>query len=150
MPVLRASRSVRYSAVDEWLELFDEHPAVPVRVAARALRGVARGRVLIDPVRASVVDPDHDQGRDNPLPNRLLGRFIEAPLTAERGRLVEEILAILHVQHGIAPLRVLIVARGQIDDDVVLALEKPRAHPLVHTEGAREGVRFLLVWHAGN
>ena len=83
--------------------------------------------------------------RDEPLPNHLLGGLVEVPLAAERGRIVEEILAILHVQHGVATLDVLVVAGREVDDDVVLALEVARANPLVHAKGAREGVLFLLV-----
>ena len=56
-------------------------------------------------------------GATSPSPNHLLGRLIEMPLAAERRRVVEEVLAILHVEHGIAALDVLVVSRREIDDE---------------------------------
>ena len=108
-------------AIDERLQLFDQHLAVGIGLAA-AEAFVLDRRVFIDAMLAGVVDADDDQRLDLAGEGELVRGLAHSPVVAfaERRLRIEEVLAILHVENGEAPVGVLIVHGRQINDEVVL------------------------------
>lgn len=102
---------------DEWLDFFEQHPAVPVGFAA-AHFFVARRRVLAKTPSTSVVNANDYQRANSSLSNRLVGGVFYVPIHAgnERGCGVEKILAVLQIEHRIARLRIFVVAWRKIND----------------------------------
>src|SRR5439155_14387944 len=116
--------------VDPWLELFDEHPSIGARTTAPGELRVDRRRVFIDAVGARVVHADHDQGSDLSLPDQRRRRVVDVPLLAEGRGGIEDVLAVLQVEHGEARHVVIVIARGQPDGDGSRRGEDPRGKVL--------------------
>jgi hypothetical protein len=103
--------------IDEGLHLPDDEPAVEVAPPALAACLVAIDGVLVVPGRG-VVDPDEDQRRDAAVAGQAVGRLAGAPADAERGTgVVEDVLAVVQVQHGVALARRPLIARREVDGD---------------------------------
>ena len=93
-------RAIR--AIDERLQLLDDHPSIVGGFAAAKLRVLGR-RVLLLAMNASVVDADDDQGLNAAVFDQLPGRLAKAPVLAflERGLGLEQVLPVVHVQDGV-------------------------------------------------
>ncbi len=114
--VSRFARAVL--AVDEWLEFARQHLRVAIALAAFAARRIARGGVFGDAADAGVVDTDQDGGLDGAGADECVGGDIGAPvLPEEGGGGIEQILAVLQVQHRQTG-GALIVAGGNVDYDI--------------------------------
>jgi hypothetical protein len=91
-------------------------------------------------VDAGVVDADDDQGLDLAREDQGLGGFVDVPLLADRRRPVEDVLAVVQVEHGVAVGCLRIVPGGEVDDDGAVVLQVPGVEPLVGPDVAGEGV----------
>jgi len=129
--------------VDERLEILDEHPAVIVGPAALPILGSGGRRVFVDAMVARVIDADDDDRLDASGENELLRRLVDVPLFAERGRLIEYVLPVVQIEHGIAIGGGLIVARRQVHHDRAVMLEVSRVKILVGSNIPGERVRTL-------
>ena len=90
---------------------------------------------------AGVVDADDDDRLDAAGGDQFLRGLVDAPLVAERRRLVEDVLPVVQVEHGIPIGRRRIVVGRQVDQHGSVVLEVPRVEVLVGADVAREGVR---------
>ena len=117
------------------LQLLDEHAAVEVRAPSVAHACFARRQVLERAALAAVVDRDHDERLDPSPGDQPLRRLVHLPLPAgqEGGGTVEDVLPVLHVEHGEAPLGLAGVLRGQV-----------HPHPAGLSEDRGAEVRVLL------
>ena len=97
----------------------DLDPGLQVLAAAPAgfPAGAVPGRVFLGAFVAAVGHRHHDQGFDLAGGNQILQGFIHLPFPREAGGGVEDVLAVEHVQHGIAALGFLVIPRGQVDPD---------------------------------
>ena len=114
--------AIRSDAVvrsDEGHELADDHQAVAVGFAAAHLLVLVVG-VFRKAVLAGVVDADDEERFDFAGFDGVVGVFADLPGTAgdKRCARVEEVLPVVHVENGVGAIRLFIVARRQIDDDV--------------------------------
>ncbi|KAF1858330.1 hypothetical protein Lal_00014834 [Lupinus albus] len=101
-------------AVDVRLHRRDDERVVRIQLAAAVFR-VAAGRVFGDALRR-VVDADDDHLVHHARRDEAVERLVHAPLDAVGRRLrIEQVLAVVHVQHRIALGRVLVVAGRQVD-----------------------------------
>ena len=70
---------------------------------------------------------------------------METPTDAgERARVVEEVLPVLHVEHGIAPVRALVVTGRNVDGDLPLVAEDRRSERRDHFEPSRANARAAV------
>ena len=80
--------------VDPWHQLLDQEPGIGGRMVP--------GRVLLAP-RVGAPGADHDDRRDDPALDQPDHRLVHAPVHAGvRDAGVEEVLSVVHVQHGVA------------------------------------------------
>src|SRR5450755_3394648 len=102
-------------------QLLEEKFGVAIGATAPEL-GRFGGRVFVNAGFAGVVNADDDQWLDQPLMDGVVGGFFDVPVVAgnESRRSVEEILAVVKVQDGIAAVRPFLISRWQIDDEVAL------------------------------
>jgi hypothetical protein len=72
-----------------------------------------------------MIDPDDDQRLDLARRDHAVRGLVEIPfLAAERRGGVEQVLAVVHVEHGIAAVQILVVAGRQMDEDVAVVAER--------------------------
>ena len=132
-PVNSASGLVRYFFVDVRFQFLDQKLAVETGQPTAAffpLRlGVDHGpcrRVFMDPLFAHVGDGHDDERLDQSFLTQSLGGFVHAPFhTAECSRSIENILAIVHVQHRITFPGKSPVTRRQIHQNIPPIPENP-------------------------
>ncbi|MNS70243.1 hypothetical protein D3C72_1035850 [compost metagenome] len=113
--------------VDVVLEVRDDPAHERVALAAGVEPGVAPGRQLAQAVRAAIVDAHDDHRLNFALADQPVGRQIHLPLAAERGRGVEEVLPVPHVEHGKAPAGLLVVVGRQVHRDLAVAAQNRHA-----------------------
>ena len=99
---------------------------------------------------ARVVDADDDDRLDAAGGDQLLSGFVDAPFVAERRRLVEDVLPVVEVEHGISVGGRRIVVGRKIDDHRAVVLEISGVEVLVRADVAREGVGALVVLFDGD
>src|SRR5205085_6137154 len=87
-------------AVDQRLDLLDDHPAILIGPAPALALHLGR-RVLVDATLARVVDRDDDQRLDLAALDQRLRRLVDVPFLSERCRLVEDVLTILEIEDRI-------------------------------------------------
>jgi hypothetical protein len=71
---------------------------------------------------------------------QILHGLVDLPLAGETGGLVEEILAVVHIQHWVARLA-LVVPRREVDQDVAGALDIGTPNLFQHLHGAGNRMR---------
>lgn len=119
---------------------------------AAAVACVAARCVLVDPIGAGVVDADDDHLVHQAAADQLVRSFIHAPfLAAEGGRRLEQVLAVVSIEHGIALERVLVVARRQVQDQGagVVELRRMEAGDFLQAAGGRAEERIDIDGGAG-
>jgi hypothetical protein len=123
--------------VDERLQLLDDEPPVVVGPAA-AQPGVRGGGVLVNPLGTRVGDADDDEGRERTRLDERVGRLAHAPVLPRdvRGVRVEQVLAVVHVEHG-QRLVPLVVAGRQVDHDVAVVWQERRRELRIAEEPRR-------------
>jgi len=115
-----AIRSRAVVLIDPGLEHLDDERRVLLALALAELR-IVPGIEFVDALSAAIVDTDHDEFESTRL-RQLIQGLVNAPLTGVRGRIVEQILPVVHVQHGIAA-RTLLIARRQINAHGALTVQ---------------------------
>jgi hypothetical protein len=105
------------AALNEWHDFVDQKTRIAFSPRPED-PGIdrAKGQILSHALALRIVDADDDQGRNRFLADKAIGSLIRSPLHAgERGGVVEEILAVVQIKHGIVPLLIFggMVARRQ-------------------------------------
>ena len=125
--------------VDPRLQFVDHEAGVVIGVAARMAMDVARGCELVGPLGAGMVDGHDDQRRDAAVVHQSLGRLVDAPFDArKRGARVEDVLAVVQVQHRVTAPVIVLVARRQVHEDVAAVAERVRVEGLEQPDVAGE------------
>src|SRR5205085_11841456 len=95
--------------------------------------------VLLYATLASVVNAGDDQRLDLAAFDQLIGSLVGAPLGAAKSSLgVEQILAVLQVEHRIAALRLIVIARRNVHDDGSFIRQKTGVKILVLAQVGRQ------------
>jgi hypothetical protein len=125
--------------VDPGFQFVHHEAGVVIGVPARVAMDVAGGGELVGPPCAGVVDRHDDRGRDLPVVDQALGRFVHAPFGArERGAGVEEVLAVVQVQHRVPSPLIVLVARRQVHEDITTVVERVGVEGLEQPDVAGE------------
>ena len=105
-------------AIEEGLELLAQHAAVAGAVAAAVLR-VGGGGVLGEAAQAGVGDADQDEGLDAALGDEAVGGAVGLPgATGNEGdAFIEEILAVVQIEHGEALVGMGLVLAREVDEE---------------------------------
>ena len=116
-----------------------------LRGLASAHAPVAFMGVFGETAVAGIVDADDNEGLDFAGFNGGVGVFADFPGAAgeERGARVEEVLAILQVEDGVGAFGLLVVAGGEIDDQVALVRQ------VMAGKGAMKAQTGMERWFAG-
>ena len=117
-------------AIDERLQFVDDELSVSSRAAAPA-PFVFDVRILGHALHTGVVNADDDERLNFISADEALCRLIQAPLVAKEScRAIEEILPVVHVEHGITGSGRRPVIRRQIDNHVARGFQKARLKAL--------------------
>src|SRR3989442_4227604 len=108
-------------------QFFERDPAVTVGFSA-AERLAGDRCVLLRSLRAGMINPHDDQRPDLARGNQLVRCLRHSPVFSldKRSRAFKQVLPVLQVQRGKAPLGLQVVSRRQIDDYVPLPPQNSR------------------------
>ena len=107
------SRSER--VIDKGLQLFDEKSAIPLSQVGALLLGIRAMAVFAEPI-GCVADADDQKWLTLAGPDHSIGNVVTFPrVPGKRCRSIEEVLSIVHVQHGVASFGIPVVLWWQID-----------------------------------
>ena len=111
--------------MDERHYFLNEKFCVAVGAAATEARRFS-GRVFINAGFSDVVNSDDDERLDGAGENEIVSGVADVPIHSgnEGGGAIEKILAVVHVQNGKAALRLLVIARWKINDEITLITEE--------------------------
>ena len=75
---------------------------------------------------SDIINSHDDERLDSASENEIVGGVADVPIHArnEGSGAIEKILAVVHVQNGKAALRLLVIARWKINDEIALIAEE--------------------------
>jgi hypothetical protein len=111
--------------VDERHYFLNKKFCVAVGAAATEARRFS-GRVFANTDFSDVVNSNDDERLNGAGENEIVSGVADVPIHSgnERGGAIEKILAVVHVQNGKAALRLLVIARWKINDEMALIAEE--------------------------
>ena len=111
----------------EGLEFLDQHLTVGAGTAATQPPVFDVG-VLVDALHPSVVDSDNHKRFDLARFDQRICRLAHPPVVAldERGFRVEQVLAIVQIEHREEPVRIVVKDLGDVNDEVVFFVDQLR------------------------
>ena len=111
--------------MDERHYFLNKKFCVAVGAAAAEARRFS-GRVFINADFSDVVNSNDDERLDGTGENEIVSGVADVPIhSGNEGRgAIEKILAVVHVQNGKAALRLLVIARWKINDEIALIAEE--------------------------
>ena len=135
---------------DERLQLFDQHLAIGVGVTATQPTVFER-RVLVDAFGSGVVDADDHHRFNFTRGDHAVGSFANPPVIAfdERGFGVEEVLAVVQIEHGKEPVGIVVKRLRDVHDEVVLFIDEVRSKLGVEVQPRMQAAVTVMVTHRG-
>src|SRR6267154_2006859 len=114
-------RQIAILLVDERHYFLNKKFCVVVGAAAAEARRFG-GRVLINADFSDGINSNDDERLDGTGENEIVSGVADVPIHSgnEGGGAIEKILPVVHVQNGKAALRLLVIARWKINDEIAL------------------------------